>query len=36
MKKRISKSNNVVGGVREFFTPPDLETVFKLRVEKSL
>jgi hypothetical protein len=36
MKKRISKCNNVVGGVREFFTPPDLETVFKLRVEKSL
>ncbi|WJX70228.1 hypothetical protein P8452_54359 [Trifolium repens] len=36
MKKRISKCNNVVGGVREFFTPPDLETVFKLRVEKIL
>ncbi|PNX94374.1 hypothetical protein L195_g017549 [Trifolium pratense] len=36
MKKRISRCNNGVGGVREFFTPPDLETVFKLRVEKSL
>ncbi|CAL5186253.1 unnamed protein product [Lathyrus oleraceus] len=37
-KQRISRCNNVVVGgvVREFFTPPDLETVFKLRVEKSL
>lgn len=37
-KQRISRCNNVVGGgvVREFFTPPDLETVFKLRVEKSV
>ncbi|CAI8594531.1 unnamed protein product [Vicia faba] len=38
-KQRISRRNNVVVGggvVREFFTPPDLETVFKLRVEKSI
>ncbi|XP_004489239.1 cyclin-dependent protein kinase inhibitor SMR6 [Cicer arietinum] len=37
MKKRISRCNNVGGGgVREFFTTPDLETVFKRYVEKSL
>lgn len=34
-KKKVSKCNNVVGG-REFFKCPDLETVFKVRVKKSV
>ncbi|KAK7316469.1 hypothetical protein VNO77_35527 [Canavalia gladiata] len=33
-KRRPSRCNNV-GVVREFFTPPDLETVFKCHVEKA-
>ncbi|XP_027358760.1 cyclin-dependent protein kinase inhibitor SMR6 [Abrus precatorius] len=33
-KRRPSRCNNL-GGVREFFTPPDLETVFKCHVEKA-
>ncbi|TKY50454.1 hypothetical protein E2542_SST27918 [Spatholobus suberectus] len=32
-KRRPSRCNNV-GGVREFFTPPDLETVFKCHVKE--
>ncbi|XP_061373516.1 cyclin-dependent protein kinase inhibitor SMR6-like [Gastrolobium bilobum] len=36
-KRRPSRcSNNMVVGVREFFTPPDLETVFKCHVEKAI
>ncbi|KAK7271656.1 hypothetical protein RJT34_27735 [Clitoria ternatea] len=31
-KRRPSRCNNLGGGVREFFTPPDLETVFKCHV----
>ncbi|KAI4350647.1 hypothetical protein L6164_005082 [Bauhinia variegata] len=36
-KRRIIKRhNNINGAVKEFFTPPDLETVFKCRVEKTI
>ena len=31
-----SRCNNNFNGVREYFTPPDLETMFKLHVEKAI
>ncbi|KAJ4729289.1 Cyclin-dependent protein kinase inhibitor SMR6 [Melia azedarach] len=34
-RKRRPPSRCNFNGVREFFTPPDLETVFKLHVEKA-
>jgi hypothetical protein len=34
-RKRRPASRCHFDGVREFFTPPDLETVFKLHVEKA-
>lgn len=35
-KRRQSRcSNNLGNGVREFFNPPDLESVFKCHVEKA-
>ncbi|KAK4282342.1 hypothetical protein QN277_013731 [Acacia crassicarpa] len=34
-KPRPSRRHNF-NGVREFFTPPDLETVFKRRAEKAI
>ncbi|XP_054788313.1 cyclin-dependent protein kinase inhibitor SMR6-like [Prosopis cineraria] len=34
-KPRPSRRHNF-NGVREFFTPPDLETVFKRHVEKAI
>ncbi|KAF7819532.1 cyclin-dependent protein kinase inhibitor SMR6 [Senna tora] len=34
-KPRASRRHNF-NGVREFFTPPDLETVFKRHVEKAV
>lgn len=34
-RKRRPTSRCHFDGVREYFTPPDLETVFKLRVEKA-
>ncbi|KAK7266008.1 hypothetical protein RIF29_18647 [Crotalaria pallida] len=36
-KRRPTKcNNNNFNGVIEFFTPPDLETVFKFHVEKAI
>ncbi|KAK4760301.1 hypothetical protein SAY87_005194 [Trapa incisa] len=34
-RKRRPPSKCHLNGVREFFTPPDLETVFKLRTERA-
>lgn len=34
-KRRPSSKCHLNVGVREFFTPPDLETVFKVRAERT-
>ena len=34
-RRPVSRCNNNFNGVREFFTPPDLETVFIRHVEKA-
>lgn len=35
-KRRPSRCHNSFNGVREFFNPPDLETVFKCKVERAI